>query len=868
MSHFARINGLTDELVRHIFISSERVWAPDEHAVLSARTFAQKGVRNAQYARVNQFEIDNRLNGLVEKFAVLNNDALSEALKERLDELSTVSDKITPELLSLFLALSDSPSEKTVLSDVGINQESEPEASITWAQIVADDPYSDDELWQNIETGSQASEEDDYSRANDHVHPQRRQQSPPVSEGETEQDLSPYTVASGANALARIRSACEAGKILSSPKHPGAQRASSQPSHTTETQVIRELLHVMRGYPSKMLVGDASQRYQLQIELSTSSISTPTIRGVVNDLLRVATQLKALRSWCTKPQKAALCQRYQSAILGRLNTFDHGLSSLEQILVQPKVDSVVSIQRIHTQVQEASGPLLKLHDMTRACDEDQTPVWSLLNDIYQEACMAQMTDQNDDFEFFARLFIDCLPTYLDPLRLWISEGKLTDEYHSTFVIAKSGNTEVQRSALWHDQYAMRTSTDGCIIAPTFVKDLTIKVFATGKAVMFLHAINSGQGEVDEFDSSPIDLSFESVCGPLQSSPLWTFEEMLHIALETWIAANARSKPVVLRNAILDQHGLLSLMRSLRSVYLSLEGAAFDSFANSLFTRLRDQRTHWHDPFVLTSLAQTYFADYLTYPDRLSVRVGRKNCKASPDMTREVPRVRLQYAIPWQLQNVTREAEPSGVQQVFILLLQISRVRFLLTPLTIPSNTRLRSAEAGVAQALGLKQRLLWYSLTLQGHICLVTQQTVNEAVSKIEACAGIDDMSATYAEMNKKLLRRSLLTHELMMIHQALIAALEIAEGFSKVWQRSALGGEVANVGGSEDNEFDLHYYTREGTEKTTDVTEAIEGLRRAFVRQLDFAVTGLRSIARVGGEESWGMLVEKLEMGSNAGVI
>ncbi|GAB7342943.1 hypothetical protein MBLNU457_g1050t1 [Dothideomycetes sp. NU457] len=866
MSHSARINGLTDELVRHFFATSERVLVPDDHAILQARTFAQKGVRNAQYARVNQFEVNNRLNGLVEKFAVLNNDTLSEALKERLDELSVVSDKITPELLSLFLALSDRPSEKTVLSDIGINQESEPEASITWAQILADDPYSDDELWQNVEAGSEASEEDHYGRANGHVRPQRTQRSPSSIEEEVEQDLSAYIAPSGADVLARIRTTRKAGQIFSDPSVPRVQQAGPHIIHTTEVQIIREVLHVMRGFPSKVLVPDASQRYQLQMEITTSSVSTPTVRGILNDLLRVATQLKALRSWCNETGKAALSQRYQSAILGRLKTFDHILSDLEQVLIQPKVDSVVSIQRTCTQVHESSKQLMRLHDMIRVCNENQTSVWSLLDDVYREACMAQMTDQNDVFDFFARLFIDCLPPYLDPLRFWISEGKLIDEHDSTFIVAKSRDTELPRSALWHDQYSMRTTVDGRVIAPTFIKDLTANIFSTGKAVMFLHAINPGQDEVDEFNSLSVDLSFESVCGPLQDSPLWSFEELLHTALRTWIDANARSKPVVLRNAILHQHGLLSLMRLLRSIYLSLEGAAFDDFAITLFTRLRDQRSHWHDPFVLTSLAQTSFAHYLTSPDRLSVRVSRKGCKASPDMTRQIPRVRLQYAIPWQLQNVTREAEPSAFQQVFILLLQISRVRYLLTPLTVSSDTRLRSAEAGVAQALGLKQRLLWYSLTLQGHISQVTQQTLNGAVSKMESCAGIDEMSATYAEMNKALLRRSLLTHELLMIHQALIAALEIAEGFSKVWQHFRIGGGTEGVSGCEDNGIDLRYYTK-GTEKTTDVTEAIEGLRQAFVRQLEFAVTGLRSIARVGGEESWGMLVEKLEMGSNVGV-
>ena len=870
MSHSALINGLSDGLVQHVYDSDESSRIYDEHAISQARTFAQKGVRSAQFARVNQFEVNSRLDGLVEKFALLNNDALSEALQTRLDELAAVSDKFTPELLALFLALSDKPSEKILLRDIGINQESEPEPSITWAQILAEDPYSDDELWRDVEAESETSEEDLYDRVNDRVLPRRRSQSSSVIDEDISHALQHFTVTSGEDALAKLRSARNSGQSLSGLSNNRQQRLRSESIRSTEVEIIRELLYQVRGYPSTIVAEDGMRRYLLQSNLSTSSMTSQTLRSICNDLLDVSSRLQFLRRWCRTPQTVPLCQRYQSTVLSRLAAFDNDVTTLEQRFVRPKIDTVVSIQQVSSCVEEASRPILRLHELVEAHDRSQSPIWALVDDIYQESCIAQMTDQSEDFEYFAKLFFDCLSAYMEPLRLWISEGKLLDRDGSSFVTADYSGSEAQQSSLWRDQYSMRTSADGSVVSPSFIRDLAKTIFATGKSVMFLRAISPGEEPIDDEDVPYNELSFESVCEPVQSSPLWSFQELLHDALDSWILANARSKQVALRNSILHQHGLLSFLKSLSPLFLSKDGASFDSFAAALFTRLHDQRLHWHDPFVLTSLAQTAFSPYLTSADRLSVRVNRRGCKTGPAMTRLLPLVKLYYAIPWQLQNVTREAFPSAVQDVFILLLQISRVQFLVKPLTIPSDIRLRTAGTGIPQALGLKQRLLWYSLTLQDHICQTTQQTVAEAVVKTENSAGIDEMSAAYTDMNNDLRTRSLLRRDLLVINRALIAALEVAEGFSRVWRQSQLGDETVDASESisEKPKYDIGYHNREGKQVTDDVAEAMDGLKRAFDRHFDFAVTGLRSIARVGGEESWGVLVEKLEMGSNTNTL
>lgn len=112
-------------------------------------------------ARVNQFEITARLEGLEEKWRILNNDPLAEALHLRRAELSVTSNKWTPEILSLLLQLSDRPRNHSNIVDLVPPKLEPPSASLTWADIVAEDPLDDREgIWKNVDFTANDSDDE------------------------------------------------------------------------------------------------------------------------------------------------------------------------------------------------------------------------------------------------------------------------------------------------------------------------------------------------------------------------------------------------------------------------------------------------------------------------------------------------------------------------------------------------------------------------------------------------------------------------------------------------------------------------------------------------------------------------------------
>jgi gamma-tubulin complex component 5 len=157
MAHAATLSALTDDLITAITLPFP-LHKHSRHFKLIKES-SLKTFKTLQHVRVNQFEIDARLQGLLEKFIVLNNEALADVLKPRLDELAARPLKWKPEILALLLALSDRPVDKTnIHKALEIVPEDAVEPQLTWADIIADDPLNEEGVWDHVDV-----DESDYS---------------------------------------------------------------------------------------------------------------------------------------------------------------------------------------------------------------------------------------------------------------------------------------------------------------------------------------------------------------------------------------------------------------------------------------------------------------------------------------------------------------------------------------------------------------------------------------------------------------------------------------------------------------------------------------------------------------------------------
>lgn len=237
------------------------------------RDSALRIFRTQQHVRVNQFEVDARLDGLLEKFYVLNNEPLADALKPRLDELAARPNKWRPEVLALLLALSDRPAEKTNVNKALETIPDEPaEQQLTWAEIIADDPLNEEGIWDDVEYESDYSEHRALSLSDESVG------EPTTSTSASslgEQDVA---------ALARVFIVPKDHGPLDQVKDLRDRMTSMHSdSELTELQVTRQVLLMLHGLPTDLFEAGPGGRVRTRHSCHMINIASSTLARVLQD---------------------------------------------------------------------------------------------------------------------------------------------------------------------------------------------------------------------------------------------------------------------------------------------------------------------------------------------------------------------------------------------------------------------------------------------------------------------------------------------------------------------------------------------------------------------------------------------------------
>jgi gamma-tubulin complex component 5 len=201
----------------------------------------------------------------------------------------------------------------------------------------------------------------------------------------------------------------------------------------------------------------------------------------------------------------------------------------------------------------------------------------------------------------------------------------------------------------------------------------------------------------------------------------------------------------------------------------------------------------------------------------------------------------------------------------------------------------------------LRSRLLWFNTTLYSYLTdLVIQMNtlqMHEALTKGE---DIDQMIEVHRTYMKRMIDQALLGMRLELIHKSIITILDLSIQLSDARSRQnfARGAKDATtdmVQGlslnrpkrqftasgqqrpshrKESDSSDGEDSDQENKPQSTHVAEtrlSYAGELRNMLSQFDrlcrFVATGLRGVARAGGEPNWDMLADKLESGMGFGV-
>lgn len=611
MSFNSRIGALTDELVQSITnFSPEK----NARAFRHAKDLALRSLKSHHYGRTNQFDVQASLEGLDEKFRVLDRDDLAGALKERLAELKKKSNKFTPEVLSLLLHLSDKPVENTRLEALKGIEPPESPVPLTWKEIIAEDPPTDEELWENIDYGTDSSEDErELKRQEKSPKSQARQ----VSSDEHDNSFNPESCIEpvDSEALAEI----EASQIWRASVSEDTGRAN-----ITELQAVRETLFMLAGIQTSLYAIDLQSGNIRPVQKYAFSHAIPsTLHSLLSQLADIGRDLYRLRQWASRQSSFPLIQTFEDVVTRRVADYDRYLASLQQRYLVPASPISVSLVQVHDEVRRSSAPLRHLASLVR----DIEPIlyinpFAHLEALFDRIELAQMSLEAEVFKFMGDIFFECLQTYLKPIRRWMEFGELGPNDETFFVFENDSSSEV--SSLWHDRFVLRRGQENALRSPKFLQPAAQKIFNSGKSVIFLKELGiRDPGESTEPEPS---LDFNTVCGTGEDVPLQPFSELFAAAFEVWIKSKYSLASTVLRSRLLHECGLLGILNVFKHLFLSANGSVFQDFAGAIFERMDTQRRGWNDRYLLTELAHAIYGTVLDPEDADKIMVRATSTK--------------------------------------------------------------------------------------------------------------------------------------------------------------------------------------------------------------------------------------------------
>ncbi len=858
--------GLADQLVASLLLNEVAV--PKLRKQKDA--FARK-LRTHNYARTNQFEVAERLDGLQEKLQIFNNDELADALHIRLVKLKHHSKKWLPDILDLLLRLSDDPTSKTrieCLANIGSPSVVVP--SLTWAEIEAGDPVDrKNQIWRFAEYSDLSSDDDVVEAGPASPKPESTVLIREEQGISLEEKLEPVDPDLGQEALDRLRG------------DQFWQNVSSESLELTELQVIREVLFMLQGFPTALFwkVGD---RYEIDQRFCLKNSSRESFVNALSEFGRDAIRLDLLRSFAKKAQSECLTQTLRMSLEGLLQDIDSQLYSLEQNILAVECEAATTILGLSAAVSDIVAITGALAEFIAKVQPKSVNIVQCLEVLFDRVCEIQASGDEPGFQCLSRLFFQCFETYFRPLQDWMDRGTLPEKQATIFVAASCLHQDP--SGLWQMWFELAddSAPNRC---PNFLKSVKAQMFNIGKTVVFLQRLNACSDAI----GGP-SMLMTSNSAFTNGSSLLPFSELLMSSVQEFVDSRLQIATSRLRDHLGNNCGLWKTLDALNAIHFGQNGYITDLVDTKLFTAIDRCDKNWNDRFLLRALLQTVLEPIESVElERLALKPKfflSRNLAHRRQSVKLLKDFSLQYILHWSVANVITIPSLISYSRVSTFLTQIRRARYMLERRSLFQVRRGRPNATPQERSLNqlLHHNLLLFINILYSHL---TTLVIAEANSRLRQdlanAADIDAMIAAHSKYCNELEETCLTSKNLKPIHNEIISILDLCIRFSDLnsptksrrssdadahsyvsatsHQRRRRGDEADSSsddgGGSDEGDG----YSAFILPEKSSLVEQLRKVRDEFEKHLSFVVAGLNSIGRVREEGTyWKILGSRLD--------
>ncbi|KAJ5688872.1 hypothetical protein N7462_003264 [Penicillium macrosclerotiorum] len=833
-------------------------------------------LRPGVHGRTDQFAVARQLDGLQEKFQVLDRDDLAVALRNRLAELETHDNSWHPEILSLLLQLSDRPAHLSKVERLETLVPIAPaeEATLSWADIDAHGTaFSDEDIWEEVDFAA-GSSDDDFSSITSEV------SIPPQTV--TEAHITPeveYVMPNEIFIPDRDEGLIESlGKSqFWNPKvHTSAIQKDGHASQViTELQLARETIFMLRGLPTSIFWRfdgeiEVDQRYTLD---HSSSVA---LSFILQSFTQIGIKFDAVRRFTDTPQDLPYMQTFCRGIEDHLREFDGFLSQIERDYLS--AGSTVSILQLLDSVRQRSNDLLLLSDLISKLGSNSTEPMRCLNLLYDLVCMMEALGNDSSCQIIATLFFSCFKTYTQSIQLWMETGQVDPSDTAFFVRKNQENGDLR--TLWHDWFMLDEGLDKQKI-PRFLEAGIRRVFNIGKSMVFLRHLNA----LPDLSESALksDTMLDKMGSlTLSSSLSLPFSALVETAFNRLVDANHSISAGLLRTELDEQCGLWASLDALQHTYLAQDLGILSVIDAKIF-ELMDRGRSWDDKFLLTEVTRSAFG---TKPcidlSRLVVRSDRSSTHDSQDLTRTVrilETISIDYVLPWPVANlITRDAIRS-YRQIATFLMQIRRSKYAVVKRRIRDARKALGDDRLDTLVYALHHHLLWFLDIIYAHLTHLVISTANQSlISALSSAPDVDAMIAAHRCYMSSLEDQCLLSDNLSPIREAIINLLDLCIHFADLQAVHAAENDLVKQGdvgeldvfrrrNNEDSDYDSdeeddfeHEHTLTVSFRESSYEYQMRDLKRRFDHLITFVADGLKGVARADGLPSWNILAEKLD--------
>ena len=725
-----------------------------------------KQAKTQIYARTNQFDVDERLNGLEEKFQIFDRDDLSDALLNNRSELRRHDMSWTPDVLNLLLHLSNDPLTANRAQNAH-RVDGLPKLPLAlkweWSDTEAEVPVdTQDSIWRQQDFTDLSSDDDSF--VEDHPAPL---------------PCSPAEWAASTKKPVRQVPFIDQEPHLSHLAHlrDVQSRQTEHSLRLTEMQATREILFMLQGFETSIYLQTPDAFIALK-GIEVVGISFETFSDISEASAALGTKVNAVRRWTSKKLKLQYMTKLQTEVAEVVSKFDECLSEIHERLLNPRGSVVVSIASVQEEVDGHARSLVDLGPTVKTFEHSPGP--ASLDALYEHLCFLQAAPQDSTFRETKKLFRSALQTYLRPLLLWLNDGCL-DPHYDPFFIERNGDCR-NPSALWSDWYSM-VPRDAEHRAPEFLEPMTSQIFAAGKTRSFLRELN--QVQTGSLKRSDPDTVFAELLQEFDY--LVPFSEHLQIILLGLFFANDNHYTILLKTVLEDNCGLTNILSTFNYLYVARNGPLTDAIDAKIFSRIDRCNELWNDRYIVAQLLEEVFGSTDVEFNRLVVHSQHTSSRQMANRRQSVKilgDLSVEYVLPWPLANIISQSVMSVVRRVSLLLFQIRRARYLL----------LRRAHFFVHNGLlyldyqqrkstqALHHKLLLIADTVYDHLTtfVITPLTARLQV-QIHEAVEIDEMITAFDHFGKSLEYSCILSKKLSVIHDSLISLLDLGLRFAEV---------------------------------------------------------------------------------------